>query len=178
MRLELGSGYHPTPGFVHFDANCFAPDVDIVGDAACPAQYGVPVGEVTELRAVDVLEHLSYRYTQQVLARWAALLAPGGRLYVQVPDADKIMRWYTTAPSRLVERIPDDLRASPLMGAAWRLLGGHADTDNGRDDFRLNAHYSLWSRGSLDSALTRAGLVVESMEVNDHPNVCAWAVKP
>lgn len=178
IRLELGSGYHPTPGFTHLDLNPAAPDVDIVGPA-----FPLPDlkdGTVAELRAVDVLEHLSYRDTAAALAEWARVLRPGGRLYVQVPDADLIMRWYVEAPEQLVNRLPADLPQTPMAGAAWRLLGGHADGEYVEDggDFRLNAHFALFSTESLSRALIDAGLAIESIETNGHPNLLAWAVKP
>ena len=177
MKLELGSGYSPTPGFVHLDANPNAPQVDIVGSATSLDQ---PDNSVTELRAVDVLEHLSYWDTDRVLAEWARVLRPGGKLYVQVPDAETIMHWFATEPDRLTERIPKELPQTPLAGAAWRLLGGHSDGVQARDgdDWRLNAHYALFSRRSLTDAIEVAGLQIESLDVNRHPNLMLWAVKP
>lgn len=176
MRLELGSGYHPTPGFTHLDINPNAPDVDIVGPAF---PVDLPDGACDELRAVDVLEHLPYRQTHAALAEWARVLVPGGLLYVQVPDAETIMRWYVQEPARLLERLPADVPASREGGAAWRLLGGQDDNVCARDgdDWRWNAHYSLFSAESLTVALDRAGFVVESLEVNGHPNLLCWAAK-
>lgn len=177
MRLELGSGYHPTDGFTHLDLNPNAPGVDIVGPAF-PLQ--LDDATVDELRAVDVLEHLSYLDTATALDEWARVLRPEGRLYVQVPDAESIMRWYVRHPDKLVERLPAALPQTPLAGAAWRLLGGHADdvcaTDG--DDWRWNAHYALFSASSLAEHLHHAGLAVTSMNVNEHPNLMCWAVKP
>lgn len=177
MNLELGSGYHPTPGYTHLDLNPNAPQVDIVGPA-----WPLDLDDETaaEIRAVDVLEHISYRDTAAVLADWARVLRPGGLLYVQVPDADLIMQTYTTAPARLLERLPADLPATPLAGATWRLLGGHHDDVNAHegDDWRWNAHYALFSHDSLGDALAAAGLIVDVIETNAHPNLCAWAHKP
>jgi SAM-dependent methyltransferase len=177
MKLELGSGYHPTAGYTHLDINPNAPHVDIV--AACHPLPGIPDASVTNLRAVDVLEHLSYRDTEAVLAEWHRILAPGGRVYVQVPDAELTMRWFTESPERLTRRIPHDLPQTPLSGAAWRLLGGHRDsicaTDG--DDWRWNAHYAFFSAASLADALHDAGLEVIDMRTNDHPNLCCTARK-
>lgn len=178
MKLELGSGYDPTPGFVHVDLNPNAPDVDKVA-AAWPLDW-VDDGAVTEIRAVDVLEHISYRDSTAVLIDWVRVLAPGGRLFVQVPDADEIMRRYTRRDRRLVRGIPAELPQTVLAGATWRLLGGHADgnyaTDG--DDWRWNAHYALFSVESLTDTVKAAGLTVESCGVNPHPNIQMWAAKP
>lgn len=178
MKLELGSGYSPTPGYTHVDLNPNAPQVDHVG-LAWPLDW-IGDGTVTEIRAVDVLEHLSYRDTSAVLADWARVLAPGGRLFVQVPDAHEIMRRYVAGDPRLVRGLPRELPQTLLAGATWRLLGGHADGDyaaNG-DDFRWNAHYALFSVQSLTDALEAVELRVESCKVNGHPNILMWCVKP
>lgn len=176
MRLEIGSGSFPTEGFTHLDIDPSAPGVDIVGPAF---PLDLPTGTVGEIRCVDVLEHLSYRDTDTALAEWARVLRPGGMLYVQVPDADTIMRWYIADPLLLVDRLPADLPQTPLAGATWRLLGGHADGVQGAGDrdFRLNAHYAMFSEGSLRDALDEAGFDVETLTVNEHPNLCVTAVK-
>jgi hypothetical protein len=176
-RLELGSGTHPTPGFTHLDINPNSPDVDIVGTAW---PLNLPDESVGEIRAVDVLEHLSYWDTPKILADWFRVLRPGGLLYVQVPDAERIMRWFIDTPDRLVERLPANLPQTPLAGAAWRLLGGHHDgvyvSDD--DDFRWNAHYALFSVESLTDALVAAGFVINSLTTNSHPNLLCYARKP
>ncbi len=176
-RLELGSGYHPTPGFTHLDVNPNLPDVDIVGPCF-PLDLGD--GCVGELRAIDVLEHLSYRDTPAVLADWFRVLAHGGRLFVQVPDAERVMDWFVREPRLLVERLPANLPQTPLSGAAWRLLGGHDDGAYVKegDDPKWNWHGALFSAVSLRAALEEAGFVVESIESNPHPNLLCWARKP
>ena len=177
MRLELGSGYNPTPGYYHVDLNPSAPGVDRVAPA-WPLDW-VADGTVAEIRAVDVLEHLSYRDTATVLADWARALAPGGRLFVQVPDAELIMRRFAARDQRLVVGLPPDLPQTVLAGATWRLLGGHADgayASDG-DDWRWNAHYALFSIDSLRDTVETAGLEVVRHRVNQHPNIQLWAAK-
>lgn len=176
MRLEIGSGYSPTDGFMHLDMNPNAPGVDIVGPAF---PLSMATGTVDEIRAVDVLEHISYWHTDRALAEWARVMRAGGRLYVQVPDCEEALRWYSLQPEKLVERIPDGLERSPMVGLAWRVLGGHSDGVAVRDgdDWRLNAHYAMFSRRLLGDALARAGFSVVSMETNGHPNICCWAVR-
>lgn len=176
MRLELGSGYCPTPGFTHLDLNPNAPQVDIVGPAF---PLDLADGVCDEIRAVDVLEHLPYRQTATALAEWARVLRTGGKLYVQVPDAETIMSWYVMEPHLLLERLPADVPQNREGGAAWRLLGGQDDEVCAKDgdDWRWNAHYSLFSRDSLALALDEAGFVIDSLEINGHPNLLCWARK-
>lgn len=176
-RLELGSGYHPTDGYFHVDLNPNAPNLD-----RCAPAYPLPWiqdGEVQEIRAVDVLEHLPYRQTDAALSEWARVLAPGGELYVQVPDAETIVRWYHNDRTKLLERLPDDVPKTPEAGMAWRLLGGQDDGEYAKDgdDWRWNAHYALFSQSSLNEALFRAGFTVTRLETNGHPNLLVWAQK-
>jgi predicted SAM-dependent methyltransferase len=175
MKLELGSGYAPTPGFKHLDMNPHAPDVDVLGPVY-PLAWCADAS-VDEMRAVDVLEHVSYRETATVLTEWRRVMKDGAKLYVQVPDAELCMRWYFTDQDRLRERIPADLPQTADVGLAWRLLGGHDDGQYVRrgDDWRLNAHYALFSKWSLTAALADADFEVVSCETNVHPNLCCWA---
>lgn len=175
-RLELGCGYNKTPGFTGLDANP-ACNPDIVGPA-----FPLDLGDATvgEMRAVDVLEHISYRRTADVLADWFRVLVPRGRLYVQVPDAAQVMEWYVREPHRLMEKSDiANVPQTPLAMAAWRILGGHEDGVYAKDpdSWQFNAHYAMFSPASLRLALEDAGFVVRSLVVNDHPNICCTAEK-
>jgi SAM-dependent methyltransferase len=177
-KLELGCGRKVTPGYVRVDAN---PNIaaDWHGDVVGPMPW--PDGSFDEIRAVDVLEHISYCQTQIALAEWARLLATGGRLYVQVPDCGRIMTEWVADPERWRERLPRELADAPaIIGVAWRIMGGHADGGYSwdGDDWRLNAHYAMFTEESLRWYLERAGLVVKKLSSNFHPNLCCWAAKP
>lgn len=186
FRLDLGCGYSPAEGFVGVDPNPGA------GAAICAPAFPLPWLDdesVEELRAVDVLEHLSYWLTGEVVFEWARVLRPGGKLFVQVPDAVEIMHRFvasemggTIARARLLRGIPKELYPhphTPLMGVTWRLLGGQGDGRyvRGDDDWRLNAHYALFSEDSLRDVLTSMGFAVDSIERNEHPNLLAHATK-
>lgn len=189
MKLNLGSGYERLPGWDSIDLD---PDT--------PATYNLDVRDLSgfaddtydEIRAVDILEHLSYRDTVPALQEWARVLKPGGRMYVQVPAADRMMaafvEWDHAEPGLLqkakgveLERVPDTMQPAPMMiKLAWRLLGGHYDGQYTRDSERwyLNAHHALFDEETIRWAAKAAGLQVESLEVNAHPNYCVWLVKP
>ncbi len=191
-RLNLGSGFEPMRDWVNIDLSPSAPaeihgPVFPLGRSVTVIREGgtahwiepFPDGSVSEIRAVDVAEHVSYRETAVMFAEWARVLQPGGKLYVRVPDAQQCIDWYVRTPGRLVERLPPELAQTPLMGLTWRLLGGHADGVGVRagEDFRLNAHYALFSDESLRMALGVAGFAVESVTCDLHPNLCCTARK-
>lgn len=177
-KLELGCGRKDTPGYVRVDAN---PNIeaDWHGDAIGPLPWADE--SFIEIRAVDVLEHISYWQTEAALAEWARLLAPGGRLYVQVPDCGRIMAEWVEDPERWRERLPVELEGAPAMiGVAWRILGGHADGayTQENDEWRFNAHYAMFDEATIRWYLDRAGLRVTSLKSNFHPNLLVWAKKP
>lgn len=169
MKIDIGAGARVSEGWTSVDLN---PTADVVADVL---HLPFADGSVDEMRAVDVLEHLSYRDTTAGLAEWARVCKRGAEAYIQVPDAETIMRWFVAGDPGL--KCKDTGPCSALEGAEWRLLGGHADgvyVDE-TADWRWNAHYSLWSHDSLRTALDRAGFGVVRLERNDHPNLLAWA---
>lgn len=170
--MELGAGARAQPGWLALDVN--PRTADVVADArALPFRDR----SIEALRAVDVLEHITYRETDRTLAEWARVCAPGASLYVQVPDAREIARWYLTNDERLTRY--DEGACAPAIGAAWRLLGGHADGRfvSDEDDWRWNAHYALFDRQYLTGCLEWAGFLVKQCPTNGHPNLCCTAVR-
>lgn len=175
MKVELGAGAHPADGYLPVDVN--PRHAAVVADAL---HLPFANASIDNMRAVDVLEHISYRDTERALTEWARVMRPGGDLFVQVPDAETIMRWFAADDPRLRRWVNfQGLEDStwPLMGAQWRLLGGHEDDRyvDGDGDWRWNAHYSLWSVDDLRMHLNRAGFTVTSLEVNGHPNLLCSA---
>lgn len=173
MKVELGAGARAHDGYLAFDIN--PEHADIVGDASQPLPFDT--ASIVALRAVDVLEHISYRGTDRVLAEWARVCAPGAELYVQAPDAGTIFHWYVIGDERL-HKIDTGFVPS-IVGAAWRLLGGHADGQyvGTEDDWRWNAHYAVFDAPYLTACLDRAGFEVLSCVTNQHPNLCVNARK-
>lgn len=172
MRIEVGAGCYAVDGFLAVDLNprCAGVVADV---RALPFR----TGSVDALRATDILEHISYRQTAEVLAEWARVCRRGARAYFQMPDAETIMRWYCAGDHRLTT--PPDLPQTPFAGAMWRLLGGHFDghvVESG-EDWRWNAHYAFFSSNSLRDALETAGFRVTKIRTNPFPNLCAQAVR-
>lgn len=76
VRLNLGAGDVPLPGFVPVDRAC--------GTEVYPLPY--PDSSVEEVYASHVLEHFPMRDAEKVVAEWVRVLKPGGRIRIAVPD--------------------------------------------------------------------------------------------
>lgn len=177
--LEIACGFSRDPRCDTFmDINPAIPDLDY-----CGSFESLPWPDETFdlIVARDCIEHTSYESTGVVLTEWRRVLAPRGRIFIQTPNADLVMEWYIRGRyDLLTDRLPVNLPITPLMGVAWRLLGGHMDDQVvGRDgDWRWNAHYALFSEESLVEHMENAGFVVDSVTTNTHPNVQLWASAP
>lgn len=85
IRLNLGAGDVPVPGFIPIDRK--------TGGEVFPLAY--PDESVDEIRASHILEHFSFRKTLAVLKEWARVLKPGGKLWCAVPDFQIIAAGYS-----------------------------------------------------------------------------------
>jgi predicted SAM-dependent methyltransferase len=89
-RLNLGSGRYPVDGWTNVDLVCPA---DIQGDFR-----DLDFAGVREVQMKHMLEHISWRETDQVLRHIRSWMADGGRLIVEVPDMDAILKLGTEHP--------------------------------------------------------------------------------
>jgi predicted SAM-dependent methyltransferase len=88
MRLNLGSGSAPIPGFTNVDVLPDAPGVDLVADLSQPLP--LEDGSVDLIYASHVLEHFSTAEVPVLLADWRRVLKDGGELLVAVPDLEVV----------------------------------------------------------------------------------------
>ncbi len=128
MKLNIGAGAVDLPGFTPVDRKS--------GREAFPLTEAD--ASVEEIYASHVLEHFPSCQVPKVLAEWARVLKPGGRLRVAVPDFELICK-------QLLDKPPDDRQL--LYAYAF---GGQTD----EDDF----HKSGFDSGSLRDLLRWAGL--------------------
>lgn len=143
MRLEVGAGDRPTPGFICHDARPL-PGISIVADMWDLPEHVSP-GSCVEVRATHLLEHFSHRDTGRVIELWRDLLKPGGHLYIEVPNGE----W--------------QVRAAASGSIDWaefvRLCYGD-------QDYPGNAHLTSFSMPSLAGVLIDAGLTeVQVMDI-------------
>src|SRR5262245_38952152 len=102
IRLNLGSGHKPEPGYLNVDARRVGgPDVEAdVGDLPFDPST------VAEIRSAHLLEHFAEEHLRRsLLPHWVSLLQPGGVFVAVVPDAQTMIAEYSAG------RVPfDDLR--------------------------------------------------------------------
>lgn len=95
LRLNLGCGSEETQQKGDEWLN-----IDIVPheglDLLFDLYNGLPFPDefVDEIRALDVLEHLSYRVAGYILGEWCRVLKPGGTLELRSPDVGKVAKAY------------------------------------------------------------------------------------
>jgi predicted SAM-dependent methyltransferase len=91
MKLEVGSGNHPIPGYRHCDINPDLPDIDYV----CP-MWDIPEddGFFSEVRAIHVIEHAPRTKWLDTLNEWYRVLEPGGLVWIDTPNLDRNISLY------------------------------------------------------------------------------------
>ena len=162
MKLEIGSGEYPEPGYdVHADVLALA-GIDVV----CHMDR-LPFADraFDALRANHVLEHQSWELVEQTLREWARVMAPGATLDIGVPDA----------------RCRAGLWVSGQIGAReanYWIMGGHSDRDahKGTDERGVprwiwNAHHTLFDPDWLGELVKAAGMVDIAIDPEDTCNL-------
>jgi len=139
LKLNLGAGDHPLPGYVNIDKK-YDPSRDHC-EPVCVNRSIFPLTDMDEsadeIRASHILEHFPYWQVQDVLMDWARALKPGGTLKIAVPDFEKIAQWYV------------EEREFLLLGY---LFGGQTD----ENDY----HKTTFDTGLLTELLEKCGLQV------------------
>ena len=138
MRLNLGCGRMVLDGWFNVDvvANAKAPrppemlcDIRAVPLAAACAD---------EVMAIHVLEHFYRWEVEDVLTEWARLLAPGGRMILEMPDLN-------LACENVLAGLTDQMGMWPLYG-----------DPSHRDPYMC--HRWAWTFRTLEPILLRVGL--------------------
>jgi len=147
-RLNLGCGPDIREGFINVDARSL-PGVDLVSDVR---KLPFPKSSISEIVAIDVLEHLSRLEAPEALRYWVSLLTKEGSIFVQSPDI-----------RLLAEVIEDDDELSR------RLYGDQ--------DYPENLHKSGFTLSRLRELLEAEGLkIVKGTYING--NFRIWATYP
>lgn len=90
VRLQLACGSHALPGFINIDWR-ETPATDLLCDIR---RLPFPEGSVTEIQCYHALEHFNRKEAERAVEHWASLLAPGGKLVLEVPDFAGLAKRY------------------------------------------------------------------------------------
>lgn len=88
IRLNLGGRDTRINGFLNVDLK-EGETTDIVAD--CSDLRRFEEGSVKEIYASNILEHFPHPKTLTVLKEWHRVLVPKGKLYVSVPDFNRVI---------------------------------------------------------------------------------------
>lgn len=155
IKVEVGSGFNPQPGFLHLDVRAGLPKLDYVCDFV-KQRLPFENGQAIELLANHVIEHIPYRKLPFVISEWARVLKDGGKLTLRTPNLEFICETYLaglTTPEWPGDEkfIKDNL--SPEVTPAWwaniKLFSGQ--------DYDANFHHVCFDFNMLASLLKRYG---------------------
>lgn len=121
MRLELGTGNKPTIGFVHQDRWKHSPHIDVAFDLE-QLPWPVEDASVTELRAIDVFEHLRLEVQQWLDEAWR-VLAPGGKLTMRLPAWNNPYSWRDPTHRRVFHEESFHYWCPEAPGTVWQDFG-------------------------------------------------------
>jgi len=142
MKLNLGCGAKQLKGYVNIDARDI-PGVDLVYDITTPLPYENETAE--KIIATDVLEHITYRKTDEVFEDWVRVLKKGGEIEVTVPDIDKHMRMY-------LDKVVEGRTGKPVDIERLRHI------IFGCQDHPFNFHYTTFNEKDIARLFNQNGL--------------------
>lgn len=144
MKLHIG-GTESHPEWKIFDIEP-RPEVDFLGNAAELGQFAD--NSIEAIYCSHVLEHFHFALedeVERVLKEWLRVLAPGGKLYVSVPDLNVLCCLYQRPKASLMERFHV---VAMMFGSQENIYDVHkAGFDYETLSYYLNrAGYSEWTR--------------------------------
>jgi SAM-dependent methyltransferase len=164
-KLEIGPGPQRIPGFETLNVVA-ASNVDYLWNAAKRLPFRSNTFEL--VYASHILEHIPWYETEQVLAEWVRIVAPGGRLEIWVPDGLKICKAFVDAEERTSNDYEEDgwyrfnEQKDSCLWASGRIFSyGDGVGTLGHP----NWHLAVFSYRYLEQALIKAGChAVEPLE--------------
>jgi predicted SAM-dependent methyltransferase len=144
LRVEIGSGPHPSPGYVHVDADRRARDVEY---HAVASALPFPDGTVEEVLAIHILEHVHASALLPTLREWRRVLRPGGFAQIHVPDAANVFAAFLDSPPEHKWTV-----MIPIFG-----MTSHVRFDELHDVNDMERHHVIYDFSLLERVLLDAG---------------------
>jgi ubiquinone/menaquinone biosynthesis C-methylase UbiE len=143
--LEIGPGNVPTidDGWEHLDVRPLW-HVEYVQSAVDLSNF--EDGTFDKLVAQDVIEHLSWRDVPKALAEWVRVVASGGMLEVETPNAWELVRIVLNGQHPDLNRVGEESDWEMFCRVAY-----------GHQDYPENTHLSYFTPEWLEDLLLVAG---------------------
>lgn len=148
LKIEIGSGVHPTPGYTHLDIAEGHPHLELCAPAdAIPVDSGV----VSELLSVNILEHIEWSRVRPVLNEWSRVVAHGGTIKIHVPDMLWLINFFGDADGAWKR----DAGVQPFNAAEdkWEYFNHYVMSI----DAPYNLHRSVYTQEFLEKLLSEVG---------------------
>lgn len=186
MRLNIGGGPKKLEGYLNLDAQEWDGATDIIQDITQYPYYyteGAIIDDntVDEVLAVEVLEHIGFRETVDVLKEWHRLLKPGGLLHIQVPDCGEMALMY--ARRQICDCVPrkaasyEDYRADPNCPKCEGRAFVHPErwkfAFTGAQKHRFDVHKNIFTSDYMEMLLKKVGF----KDIEFYPNIYKIVVK-
>ena len=179
MRLNLGSHNKTIEGYVNVDA-LHLDNVDITHDLT-EFPYPFEENSIDEILMTELLEHISWRQSVNVLRECHRILKPGGKMQIQVPDIREMMFAYWN--EQICECVPHkpkskedakaDLSCPDCNGYGkvhpnrWKMAFC------GAQKHRYDSHLNIFTPESLEEDLLSAGFNKIDFKKDDY----GWKIK-
>ncbi len=151
MKLNIGCGTNTKEGFVNIDVRTL-PNVDIIHDLNKPLP--IEEGSVDHILAWDVLEHFSWRSTDEIFGNWIKVLKKGGIIKICVPNIEVHFKYLKEG--RLDPKKRSD---TPWGFFVLNIFGSQ--------DYPENSHYTTFCPKTVEDLFERHNLQMISMELED-----------
>ncbi len=158
IRLNLGSGDVRFEGFTNVDL--YDDTADIRADLK---ELPFNSNSVTEIRCIQVIEHIHYAESQRVLEEMHRVLKTGGFAILETPDIDVVCK-------KILEEGLTDKWVYNLVGEYFR----PHDTDRYEDWYHNDAsiHRNPWNLERLKRVAEAVGFKVEKLKWEDSQYPC------
>lgn len=104
IKIDIGCGTNPTPGYVACDARRMRGVTHVFDFGA--QRWPFKDGSVSEIIMQHSIEHISYRRLPFVLGEARRVLAPGGKLIIRTPDLRFMIDGYLSG--KITKEYPPD----------------------------------------------------------------------